>query len=379
MNISSAFWILAIQATVTMNCYTQQLPKLYLQTNNKSVHINHEFTLKYTLQYADTGYSKQPNLFSLKFSDTLNFKVVSTSYMGGTYDFSDKETKSTNSLVCEIVLQPKLLGTFSIGKAAVDVGGKQVESNEVTVTVHDSIHLMGRSELRQAYNGFSRELYEHIDTIVRIKVEKSSIPDPLCIGDSMSFIIALYNGYKDSVSWKNDSVFHLLYVNKNKPTVFGRIEDGVSEAGYWFYPMYRAEKSGFCKLSLGEYSDSFHVLDVYTKGIRVYPRYYRENIKPNSPYLTFINGEMLPLKNKMYKMALKQFRSIDTKPLILDKKSAAMGLVAECAAKMSATEMESIFGNNQNFLVSNNQSPINFELKWHCIQNSSRKEINTEK
>lgn len=99
--------------------------KFYASLNTKSVPVNQNFQLSYTVENGEGRTLKLPNLNEF---NVLSGPNTSQSMQWVNGNVSQSSTYS-------YILQPKKEGTFKIGKAIVNVGGANLESNELSITV----------------------------------------------------------------------------------------------------------------------------------------------------------------------------------------------------------------------------------------------------
>lgn len=91
----------------------------------KSIGVNQQFELTYTVENGSFDKIQLPSLD--------DFKVLGKN--GPSDRFSFNGTQMTHQFSYAFILQPKKEGTFTIGKASINIEGAKMESNELTITV----------------------------------------------------------------------------------------------------------------------------------------------------------------------------------------------------------------------------------------------------
>ncbi|MFN8317629.1 MAG: BatD family protein, partial [Chitinophagales bacterium] len=99
--------------------------KFYASLSTKSVPVNQNFQLSYTIENGEGKTLKLPSL--------NDFNVLSGPNTSQSVQWINGSVSQTSTY--SYILQPKKEGTFKIGKAIVNVGGANLESNELSITV----------------------------------------------------------------------------------------------------------------------------------------------------------------------------------------------------------------------------------------------------
>lgn len=111
---------------------------------SKSVPVNQNFQLKYTLENANGGNLKLPALNDFQLlggpSTSTNMQWVNGNV--------------TQSVTYSYVLKPKKEGTFKLGKASITVGSVTMESNELTIEVGKPVAQQQQQRQRNPYDPF---------------------------------------------------------------------------------------------------------------------------------------------------------------------------------------------------------------------------------
>lgn len=116
-------WLIGVFLLFTVGVWAQTA--FYASLNTKSIPVNQNFQLSFTVENG-TGKSLQlPNL--------NDFQVLSGPNTSQSMQWINGKT--TQSVSYSFILRPKKEGTFKIGKAKIEVNGAEMESNELSISV----------------------------------------------------------------------------------------------------------------------------------------------------------------------------------------------------------------------------------------------------
>jgi hypothetical protein len=124
--------------------------KFYASLNTKSIPLNQNFQLNFTLENANGQNLRLPNLGDFQVLSGPNTSQ-SMQWVNGT---------TTQSVTYSYILRPTKEGTFKIGKASIAVGGVNMESNEVQISVTAPVQQNAQQQQRRSPNPFSFDPFE---------------------------------------------------------------------------------------------------------------------------------------------------------------------------------------------------------------------------
>lgn len=110
----------------------------YASLNTKSVPVNQNFQLNYTIENGNGKSLQLPNL--------NDFQVLSGPNTSNSMQWINGTTKQ--SVTYSFILRPKKEGTFKIGKAKITIDGVEMESNELAITVTGAVQQQAQQQRR---------------------------------------------------------------------------------------------------------------------------------------------------------------------------------------------------------------------------------------
>ncbi|MBX2904292.1 MAG: protein BatD [Chitinophagales bacterium] len=111
---------------------------------NKQVPVNQHFQVNFTLENGETRGFKPPVFNDFQVLSGPNTSQ-SMSYINGSL---------SSSVTYSFILRPKKEGSFKIGKASVNVGGANLESNELSIEVTKAVQQQAQQQQRRGFNPF---------------------------------------------------------------------------------------------------------------------------------------------------------------------------------------------------------------------------------
>lgn len=127
-------------------CFVPSLAQTkFYASANKQVPVNQNFQVNFTIENGEARSFKPPT-----FND---FQVLSGPNSSQSVSFINGSMSSSQTY--SFVLRPKKEGTFKIGKASVNVGGANLESNELTIEVTQAVQQQAQQpQRRRGFNPF---------------------------------------------------------------------------------------------------------------------------------------------------------------------------------------------------------------------------------
>ena len=124
--------------------------KFYASLNTKTIPLNQNFQLSFTIENANGQNLRLPNL--------NDFQVLSGPNTSQSMQWVNGA--STQSATYSYILRPTKEGTFKIGKATVNIAGANVESNELQITVTAPQQQNAQQQQRRSPNPLTFDPFE---------------------------------------------------------------------------------------------------------------------------------------------------------------------------------------------------------------------------
>ena len=128
--------LVSVFVLLTVSVWAQTT--FYASLNTKSIPVNQNFQLTFTIENGSGKNLQVPNL--------NDFQVLSGPNTSQSMQFANGSM--TQSVSYSFILRPKKEGTFKIGKAKINISGAEVESNELTITVTGAVQQQAQQQRR---------------------------------------------------------------------------------------------------------------------------------------------------------------------------------------------------------------------------------------